>query len=76
MEQWLRVKVHPSAGKDVLVMLGPARFDAWVNAKPAEGMANAAVIRLLARHLRVAEGRIRLVKGRHSRLKLFKVRAE
>ena len=73
MENWLRVKVHPNAGKDVLVSLGPGRFEAWVKAKPVEGMANDAVTRLLVRHLQLSEDRIRLVKGRGSRLKLFKV---
>ena len=31
---WISVKVHPNAGKDVLVGVGPGRFEAWVKAKP------------------------------------------
>ena len=72
-QQWLTVKVHPNAGKDVLVSLGPGRFEAWVKAKPMDGQANESVARLLARALQVAPARLRLVKGRSGRQKLFTV---
>jgi len=75
MDSWIRVKVHPNAGKDVLVSLGPGRFEAWVKSKPVEGMANTAVVRLLARCLQLSEDRIRLVKGHSSRVKMFKIHA-
>jgi len=72
-EQYLTVKVHPSAGKDVLVSLGPGRFEAWVRAKPMEGRANEAVTMLLARGLRVPPQSVRLIKGRMARLKVFRL---
>ena len=73
--QWISVKVHPNAGKDVLVGLGPGRFEAWVKAKPMDGRANDAVVRLLAQALDAPPSCVRLVKGRSGRHKVFKILA-
>jgi uncharacterized protein YggU (UPF0235/DUF167 family) len=72
-DAWISVKVHPHAGKEVLVSLGPGRFEAWVKAKPVEGQANEAVSALLARTLRLPKGRLKLVKGGLGRRKVFRV---
>jgi uncharacterized protein YggU (UPF0235/DUF167 family) len=56
-----------------LVSLGSGRFEAWVRAKPIEGRANEAVVRLLARTLQVSSGSIRLIKGAHRRHKVFRI---
>ncbi len=68
--QYLSVKVHPNAGKNVLISLGPGRLEAWVKAKPVGGQANEAVEALLLRHLEV---RVRLIKGGGGRFKVFRV---
>ena len=68
-QRWISVKVHPNAGKDVLVGLGPSRFEAWLKAKPIEGRANEALISLLARSLQIPPQRLRLetgASGRHT----------
>lgn len=70
---WLSVKVHPRAGKEILLNLGPGRFEAWVKGQPIGGHANDAVIGLLARMLQIPRERLHLVKGRSGRHKLFKV---
>ena len=67
------VKVHPSAGKDILVSTAPGRFEAWVKVKPMDGRANEAVANLLARGLQVPVGHIRLTKGRSGRHKVFRI---
>ena len=72
--QWISVKVHPRAKKDMLISIGPARFEAWVRAKPLDGRANEAVVSLLVRSLRISPQRIQLVKGQvghHKVLKIF-----
>ena len=69
----LSVKVHPNAGKDVLLSQGPGRFEAWVKAKPIHGDANEAVERLLSRALGIARNQLKLVKGRGGRVKVFQV---
>lgn len=74
MEQsWISVKVHPNAGKDVLVFLAPGRYEAWVKSKPVEGDANDAVLALLARALQMPARSIRLTKGHRGRNKLFRL---
>ena len=72
-DQWIMVRVHPRANKDVLVALGPGRFEAWVRAKPLEGQANDAVTALLARTLQIDASRIRLAKGSRGTHKLFQI---
>ncbi len=72
MSEYISVKVHPQAGKDILVSLGPGRFEAWVKAKPVAGRANDAVEALLARHLKT---RGRLIKGGGGRYKVFRLLA-
>jgi uncharacterized protein YggU (UPF0235/DUF167 family) len=72
--RWVSVKVHPCAGKETCIQHGPSRFEVWVKAKPVEGRANAAVIRLMAAALGVAPGRLRLVRGGEGRHKLLHIR--
>ena len=72
-DQYLTVKVHPNAGKDILIGLRPGRFEAWVRAKPMEGRANEAVVSLLARALRIPHASIRLMKGGVTRNKVFRI---
>lgn len=73
ISQRIHVNVHPKAGKEVLVSLGPDRFEAWVKAKPVDGEANEAVRALLARVLQIPRSRIRLIKGRSGRQKIFRI---
>ena len=72
-DAWISVKVHPHAGKEVLVSLGPGRFEAWVKAKPIEGQANEAVAALIARTLRLPKAHLKLAKGGLGRRKVFRI---
>ena len=72
-DTWLYVKVHPNAGKDLLISLGPGRFEAWIKAKPVEGRANEALASLLVRSLHIPPHQLRLTKGRSGRHKVFRV---
>ena len=72
-EGWIVVKVHPGAGKDVLVSTGPGRFEAWVKAKAQAGEANEAVGHLLERNLQLGPGHLRLIRGRGGRHKVFRI---
>lgn len=71
--RFLYVKVHPNAGKDILVAIAPDRAEAWVKAKPVNGQANDAVARLVARSLGVAPSSVRLVKGAMAPRKVFQI---
>lgn len=73
MHMSLYVKVHPNAGKDVLVSTAPGRYEAWIKAKPVEGRANEALAALIARALGVPASSVRLVKGHSGRHKVFRI---
>lgn len=63
MPSLYRIKVHAGAREDRLSRLGPDRFEAWVRAEPERGLANAAVLALLAARLDLEPKRLRIVKG-------------
>ena len=68
----LAVRVTPGARSESLEVAGD-KLIAKVRAKPQDGAANAAVIRLLASALGVAPSRIELLRGAASREKLFRI---
>ena len=67
------MRLTPRAGRDAI--------DGWrddvlmvrVAAPPAEGAANASLIRLLAKQLRIAPSKITLVSGAQSRTKIIEI---
>jgi uncharacterized protein (TIGR00251 family) len=69
----LQVKVVPRASSNQLIQNEDGTYTARVTAPPVEGEANEAVIRLLAKHLKVAPSQIELVSGATSRVKRFRV---
>ena len=69
----LRVKVHARARRNELAGLQGDVLRIKVAAPPVEGQANAAVIELLAAHLRVSKSSIRIVSGAHAPLKLIEI---
>lgn len=70
----LQVRVTPRGGQDrVEGFDGAGVLRVRVRAAPVDGEANAAVVRLLARALDLSPGRIILVSGGASRVKLFDV---
>ena len=71
--EYLSVTVHPRAKRDLLVQIGPTRFEAWVRVKPIGGAANQAVIELVARAFQLPVQRLRLIKGQHHRQKLLRL---
>lgn len=73
MPALLRVKVHPGAREDRLVVKGPDAYEAWVRAEAERGQANAAVLGLLAARLGLEAKRLRIVKGATSPSKIVAV---
>jgi uncharacterized protein YggU (UPF0235/DUF167 family) len=68
----LAVRVTPNAGRNrVVAEAGVIRIA--VTAPPAEGAANAAATRLLARALGVAPSRLVLIRGAAARDKCFRL---
>jgi uncharacterized protein (TIGR00251 family) len=70
----LHVRVTPRASRDAVVRRDPGgTVHVRVTAPPADGAANAAVARLLAKTLGLPARDVTLVSGATSRLKVFDV---
>lgn len=65
------VKVQPNATQNEVVRFADGVLYVKVAAPPVRGKANAELINLLSRELRVAKSSIRIEKGLTSRMKLI-----
>ncbi len=68
----IHIRVKPSSKTDEIIEEGD-RYTVKVKEPPIEGRANAAVIRLLARHMGVPEARLRITRGARSKNKVVEV---
>ena len=69
----LRVRLQPRAGANAISGIQDGVVRVRVTAPPVGGAANDALVRLLAKALRIGRGRISIVRGRTSRTKLVRV---
>ncbi len=70
----VRATITPNSRKGPLVeTLGDGTLRLYVRAPAVEGKANKAAIELLARHLGVPKGSVRLTGGATSRFKRFEI---
>lgn len=68
----IAVRVHPRASRNAVTRDGDL-LRIYTTAPPADGAANAAVTRLLAKALGVAPSRLTLLRGMSARDKLFRI---
>lgn len=68
----IEIRVTPRASRDK-VERGEGVVKIWTTAAPADGQANEAVRKLLAKRLRLALSRLNLVRGETSRDKVFEI---
>lgn len=71
---YIKVKVLPGAKKDELKAAGPNRYEVKIKAPAERGLANEAVLELLAAHLKLPLSHLRLISGHHERSKLISVK--
>jgi uncharacterized protein (TIGR00251 family) len=68
------VSVKPGSRKGPLVEIGnDGELTIYVRERAVEGMANEAVVKLLAKHFGVTPSRVEMVSGATSRVKRFRV---
>ncbi|MFW6303735.1 MAG: DUF167 domain-containing protein [Candidatus Sumerlaeota bacterium] len=69
----LQVHLQPNASKSEFVGLHGDSIKARVQAKPVEGQANKAAVRLIASTAEVSKSSVELIRGASSRTKVFRI---
>jgi uncharacterized protein (TIGR00251 family) len=69
----LAVRATPRASRDAIAGVRDGVVQVRVSAPPADGRANAAICRLVAKHLRLAPSRVSIVRGERSRSKTLRI---
>lgn len=70
----IKVKVFPGVGEGGIVKKSADSFEIRVREKAERGLANQAVIQILASYFRIPISQIRLIKGVKTRNKIFEIR--
>lgn len=69
----IEVNSHPGSRQEKIIEINPSKFEIWIKQPAIENKANKEIINLLSDYLNVNKSRIRLVKGKTSRHKLFDI---
>ncbi len=70
----ISVRIKPnSRHREEVVKNDDDTLTVYVKAPAIEGRANAAAIKLLAKHFRVASSKVKLVRGATSKYKIFEI---
>lgn len=67
------IQAKPNAREEIIEKIDDSHFTVAVKEPPVQGRANAAIIRVLAKHFDVAPSSVRLVAGFSSKQKIFEV---
>lgn len=66
-----QITVKPGSSQEKIVETAPGELTVYLRAKPHDGEANDALIKLLSKHFGVAKTTIKISRGTHSRVKLI-----
>ncbi|MFZ5363951.1 MAG: DUF167 domain-containing protein [Patescibacteria group bacterium] len=67
------VKAKPKAGEDLVDRVDENNFIVSVTAPPVKGLANQAIIKIVAEYFKVAPSRVKIVSGFTSRQKILEI---
>jgi uncharacterized protein (TIGR00251 family) len=73
-ETLLSVRVTPRSGRDEIIGWQDGELRVRLRAAPVDGKANAALLRLLAKRLRLPAANVELLSGATARVKRLRVR--
>ena len=65
------ITVKPGSSQEKIVQAGAGELTVYLRAKPHDGEANDTLIKLLAKHFKVAKTTIQITRGAHSRVKII-----
>ena len=71
---YIKIRVIPDAKKDEVKQISLDRFEIKTKFPAERGLANEAVLTLLATHLKLPRSHFRIISGHHERSKLISVR--
>ena len=69
----IKIKVVPRSSENLILGKEGDVFKVKLTSLPADGKANKALIRLLAKMLGISKGRIEIISGKSSRLKSVRI---
>lgn len=64
-----KVTVKPGSSQEKILATGPAELTVYLRAKPHDGEANDALIKLLSKHFKTPKTTIKISRGAHSHTK-------
>ena len=68
-----QVTVKPGTSQEKIVVNGDNELIVYLRAKPHDGEANAALVKLLSKHFGVAKTNIQIICGGNSRIKIIEI---
>ena len=68
-----QIAVKPGSSQEKILETAPGELTVYLRAKPHDGEANDALIKLLSKHFNVPKTSIRIVRGTHSRHKTIEI---
>lgn len=69
-----RVTVKPGTSQEKVIALDDGELIVYLRAKPHDGEANTALIKILAKHFKVAKTSIKIIRGANARIKIVELR--
>ena len=72
MTQYI-ITVKPGSSQEKIVETAPNTYTVYLRAKPHDGEANEALIKMLSKHFKVSKTTIRIVRGTKSRVKTIEL---
>ena len=68
-----QVTVKPGSSQEKIIETATGELTVYLRAKPHDGEANDALIKLLSKHFKVAKTTIRIISGQKSRQKIVEL---
>ena len=69
----IAITVSPRSSKNQIIPLRDGSFKARLTAAPVDNKANAALIKLLSEHFKVAKSQVEIVSGQRARKKIIEI---
>ena len=68
-----KITVKPGSSQEKITETAPGELIVYLRAKPHDGEANEALIKVLAKHFKIAKTTIRIIRGAKSRQKVIEI---